>query len=81
MLCNVFRIIVDKIDTDRNGKVSDQELAEWVRKVSKRYVYDDVDRMWSYYDTDNDGFVNLDEHKEIFGVVDGKRVWILLNVM
>ena len=64
---------MDKIDTDRNGKVSDQELAEWVRKVSKRYVYDDVDKTWSYYDTDNDGFVNLDEHKEIFGVVDGKR--------
>lgn len=28
-------IIVGKIDTNRDGSVSSQELAEWIRKVSK----------------------------------------------
>ncbi len=38
----------------------------------KRYVWDDVDRMWDFHDTDHDGFVNLDEHKEVYGLVSGE---------
>ena len=72
------RIIVDKIDTNRDGKVSPEELSAWINKVSKNYVYDDVERMWDYHDTDHDGFVNLDEHKEVYGVVDSE--WILCIV-
>ncbi len=66
------RIIVDKIDTNRDGKLSRDELSAWISKVSKRYVWDDVDRMWDFHDTDHDGFVNLDEHKEVYGLVSGE---------
>ncbi len=66
------RIIVDKIDTNKDGKVSTDELSAWISKVSKRYVWDDVNRMWDFHDTDHDGFVNLDEHKEVYGVVSGE---------
>lgn len=50
-----------------------EELAAWIGKVSKRYVFDDVERMWDYHDTDHDGFINLEEHMEVYGAVDGEE--------
>ena len=31
-------IIVDKIDTDGDGQVTEKELVEWVRHVARRYM-------------------------------------------
>ncbi len=72
LLHTQHRIIVDKIDTNRDGKVSPNELSVWVSKVSKNYVWDDVEKMWDFHDTDHDGFINLDEHKEVYGVVESE---------
>lgn len=62
---------MDKIDTNSDGEATQQELYRWISRISKRYVYDDVDRVWSYHDTDNDGFVNWDEYKEMYNRVEG----------
>ena len=41
-----FRKIVDRIDKDHSGKVTQKELEDWIRFTSKRYIYEDVDRQW-----------------------------------
>lgn len=56
-------IIVDKIDTNKDGQLTEEELQEWVRHVGRRFVYDDVDRVWSYHDKDGDSFISLDDYK------------------
>lgn len=32
-------IIVDKIDKDKDGSITEQELMDWVRHVAKRYEF------------------------------------------
>lgn len=64
-------IIVDKIDKNRDGKVSQEEMEEWVRHVARRYVYDDVDSVWDYHDMNKDGFIDMEEYKNVsFGVIE-----------
>lgn len=41
--------IFDKIDTNKDGKVSADEMSTWISKVSKKMLYTDVDRSWKEY--------------------------------
>jgi Ca2+-binding EF-hand superfamily protein len=56
-------IIVDKIDVNKDGYVTEKELEEWVRHVANRYIMDDVMRQWEHYDADKDDYVTWDEFK------------------
>ncbi|XP_023933064.1 calumenin-A-like [Lingula anatina] len=38
--------IIDKIDRNQDGQVSEEELKEWIQHVQKRYVYQDTERQW-----------------------------------
>lgn len=61
-------IIVDRIDVDRDGYVTEKELEEWVRHVGNRYIMDDVMRQWEHYDIDKSDHVTWDEfRKATFG--------------
>ncbi len=74
------RIIVDKIDKNRDHQVSQEELEDWVRHVAKRYVYDDVDSVWDYHDLNSDGYIDLEEYKNVsFGVIDGKSSIVTIS--
>lgn len=57
-------LIVDKIDTDKDGFVTEAELEEWVRHVANRYIMDDVMRQWTHYDQDNNGYVTWQEFRD-----------------
>ncbi|UXI19592.1 PolyA RNA polymerase [Sarcoptes scabiei] len=46
-------LIVDKIDTNHDGNVTETELKHWIHKSQKRYIYQDLDRQWSIH-TDGD---------------------------
>ena len=75
----LHRIIVDKIDKDRDGQVSQEELEDWVRHVARRYVYDDVDNLWDYHDLNKDHFIDLDEYKNVtFGVIEGTALLLCI---
>ena len=66
---------MDKIDTNKDGQVTEAELEEWVRHVGRRYVYDDVKRVWSYHDKDQDNFISWDDYRQAaYGNVDGMYV-------
>ena len=56
-----FRKIVDRIDKDHNGKVTQKELEGWIRFTSKRYIYEDVDRQWEQLKNLEQSHLSLDE--------------------
>ncbi|KAK9299190.1 hypothetical protein QLX08_007701 [Tetragonisca angustula] len=39
-------MIVDKIDKDKDGYVTGEELKDWILYTQKRYIRDDVERQW-----------------------------------
>ncbi|XP_074096278.1 calumenin B scf [Cotesia typhae] len=45
-------LIVDKIDKDNDGFVTQEELKDWIRYTQQRYIRDDVERQWQSYSTD-----------------------------
>lgn len=59
-----FRKIVDRIDGDNNGFVTTDELKTWIKRVQKRYVYENVAKVWSDYDLNKDNKVSWEEYKQ-----------------
>ncbi|XP_014672656.1 PREDICTED: calumenin-A-like [Priapulus caudatus] len=62
-------IIVDKIDTDGDGFVSEPELTSWITSIQKQYIDEDVDRQWTHYQHGSDSDAMTFEHykKVTFG--------------
>lgn len=45
--------IVDRMDINRDGNITETELKQWIHQSQKRYIYEDVDRQWQIH-TDYD---------------------------
>nr|XP_046206207.1 calumenin-B-like isoform X1 [Oncorhynchus gorbuscha] len=56
-------MLVERIDEDKNGYVSVEELKKWIKHSQKRWIYDDVDRQWKGHDLNGDGLVSWEEYK------------------
>ena len=66
-------IIVDKIDEDKDGFVTESELNEWIKKAQRKYIYDNVDRQWADFDTNSDNIISWEEYKNVtYGTYLGK---------
>lgn len=39
---------MDRIDKNKDGKISKQELVDWIRFAGKRELYEDRDRLWNH---------------------------------
>lgn len=39
-------VIVDKIDANGDGEVSEQELIDWIKKAQSKYLEEEVQRQW-----------------------------------
>ncbi|BFZ15908.1 hypothetical protein BsWGS_18947 [Bradybaena similaris] len=64
-------IIVDKIDKDGDGLVTEQELKDWIQYVQKRYISSDTDRSWADHDFDSDNTLTWQSYqKRAFGSID-----------
>lgn len=65
--------IVSKIDTDKDGFVSEGELKDWIKKAQKKYVSENVARQWQEYDLNQDGFISWEEYRNVtYGTYLGK---------
>ncbi|XP_018581593.1 calumenin-like [Scleropages formosus] len=58
-------IIVGKIDADKDGFVTENELKAWIKKAQKKYIYDNVDRQWKDFDLNSDGMISWEEYKNV----------------
>uniref|UniRef100_G1TB98 Reticulocalbin-3 n=1 Tax=Oryctolagus cuniculus TaxID=9986 RepID=G1TB98_RABIT len=56
--------IVDRIDSDGDGFVTTEELKVWIKRVQKRYIYDNVAKVWKDYDRDKDDRISWEEYKQ-----------------
>ncbi|XP_078666809.1 calumenin-like isoform X3 [Branchiostoma floridae x Branchiostoma belcheri] len=55
--------MVDKIDKDKDGFVTQQELKEWIQYTQKKYILEDVERQWDSHDLNRDKRIHWDEYK------------------
>lgn len=49
----VCRVIVDRIDDNKDGFVDMAELKNWISFTQRRYIEDDVNRQWKQHNPDN----------------------------
>uniref|UniRef100_A0A0B7A268 Reticulocalbin-3 n=1 Tax=Arion vulgaris TaxID=1028688 RepID=A0A0B7A268_9EUPU len=64
-------IIVDKIDKDKDGKVTNPELQWWIQYIQHMYIATDTDRMWRDHDSDVDNTLHWEAYqKRTFGYTD-----------
>ncbi|CAB1428530.1 unnamed protein product [Pleuronectes platessa] len=56
--------IVERIDGDADGYITTDELKAWIKRVQKRYVYENVAKVWTDYDLNKDNKVSWDEYKQ-----------------
>lgn len=59
-----YRKIVDRIDSDGDSFVTTEELKTWIKRVQKRYIYDNVAKVWKDYDRDKDDKISWEEYKQ-----------------
>lgn len=55
--------LIDKMDRDGDGIVTEEELTVWIHYVQTKYIYDDTERQWEENDKNNDGKVTWEEYK------------------
>lgn len=78
VLLNFFRKIVERIDSNVDGFITTDELKAWIKRVQKRYVYENVAKVWTDYDLNKDNKISWDEYKQAtYGYYLGKSkcVW------
>ena len=72
------RIIVRKIDKNKDGFVTEQELKDWVDYTQNKYIWDDTDRQWKDHDKDTDGKMSWPEYmKTTYGFETGQFVRLM----
>uniref|UniRef100_A0A8C3JPG6 Calumenin n=1 Tax=Calidris pygmaea TaxID=425635 RepID=A0A8C3JPG6_9CHAR len=65
--------IVSKIDEDKDGLVTVEELKKWIKFAQKRWIYEDVERQWKGHDLNEDGLISWEEYKNAtYGSVLGR---------
>lgn len=69
--------IVEKIDEDKDGFVTTEEMKRWIKFAQKRWIYDDVDRQWKGHDLNEDGVISWEEYKNVtYGYVLGRSPFL-----
>lgn len=58
-------IIVDKIDKDKDGYVTQEELKDWIMYTQQRYIRDDVERQWKAHNPEEKEKLPWTEYKAL----------------
>lgn len=66
------RLIIDKIDHNKDGVINLEELKDWIRFTQRRYIMEDVDRQWKQHNSDSskDTIAWTDYKKMVYGFMD-----------
>ncbi|XP_055846712.1 calumenin-B [Episyrphus balteatus] len=64
-------LIYDKIDDDKDGFINLSELKKWIQFTQRRYIEEDVGRMWRQHNPDNATSLNWEVYKHnVYGFLD-----------
>lgn len=64
-------LIVDKIDSDKDGFIDMSELKAWIQFTQRRYIDDDVNRQWKQHNPDNNETIHWETYrKTVYGFMD-----------
>ncbi|XP_010562208.1 PREDICTED: reticulocalbin-1 [Haliaeetus leucocephalus] len=63
-LSPVVKKIVDRIDDNKDGYLTTEELKNWIKRVQKRYIYENVAKVWKDYDLNKDNKIAWEEYKQ-----------------
>lgn len=75
------RKIVSKIDEDKDGFVTAEELKAWIKFAQKRWIYEDVERQWKGHDLNEDELISWEEYKNAtYGYILGRSL-LLANLV
>jgi len=65
--------IYDRIDNDKDGQVTEEELKNWIKFVQNKYVAEDTERQWKEHDVTSDNKLSWEAfNKRTYGFVDGQ---------
>ncbi|XP_013789358.1 calumenin-like [Limulus polyphemus] len=63
--------IVDKIDKDNDGFVTQKELQDWIQLVKKHYILDDIDQQWKSHNPDKKEVLRWEDYRKVtYGFTD-----------
>ncbi|XP_058012813.1 reticulocalbin-2 [Ahaetulla prasina] len=57
-----LKVIINKIDRDLDGFLTEAELSSWIQHSFKDYVIEDAKQQFQHYDKDGDGRVSWEEY-------------------
>ncbi|MED6287568.1 hypothetical protein CHARACLAT_017710 [Characodon lateralis] len=58
-------IIVDKIDSNKDDSVSEEELKLWIKNVQNRHMFENVEHQWNEFDLNKDGLISWEEYRNV----------------
>ncbi|XP_017104031.1 calumenin-B [Drosophila bipectinata] len=64
-------VIVDRIDEDKDGFITQSELKNWISYTQRRYIDEDVGRVWRQHNPDNNASISWETYrKTVYGFMD-----------
>ncbi|XP_072234053.1 calumenin-A [Leuresthes tenuis] len=66
-------IIIGKMDGNKDGFISEEELKVWIKNAQRRHIYESVEHQWNDFDLNKDGLISWAEYKNVTysGYLDG----------
>ncbi|XP_034719961.1 calumenin-A-like [Etheostoma cragini] len=58
-------IIVNKMDRNQDGFISEEELKDWIKSIQKKHISDSVEHQWKDFDLNGNGVISWDEYKNV----------------
>lgn len=73
-------IIVDKMDSNKDGFISEEELKVWIKNAQKTHIYNSVEHQWKDFDMNGDGLISWEEYKNVtYGSFLGKELQFVMT--
>lgn len=64
-------LIVDRIDEDKDGFISQAELKNWISYTQRRYIDEDVGRLWRQHNPENNTSIPWEAYRKgVYGFMD-----------
>lgn len=69
-----FSIIVDKIDKNNDGYITQEELKDWIKFTQNRYIMNDVHSQWDNHKLQNNDKLSWALYrKDTYGFMTGEN--------